>query len=43
MDTHYPFIEYTLDALGDRIQKGQINWFVTLLGQLLLIITQILD
>ena len=29
MDTHYPFIEYTLDALGDTIQKGQINWFVT--------------
>ena len=29
MDTHYPFIEYTLDAIGDTIQKGQMNWFVT--------------
>jgi hypothetical protein len=29
MDTHYPFIEYTLDAIGDTVQKGQMNWFVT--------------
>jgi hypothetical protein len=29
MDTHYPFVEYTLDAIGDTIQKGQMNWFVT--------------
>lgn len=29
MDTHYPFIEFTLDAIGDTIQKGQMNWFVT--------------
>ena len=29
MDTHYPFIEYTLDAIGDTIQKGQMDWFVT--------------
>jgi len=29
MDTHYPFISYTIDALGDTIQNGNINWFVT--------------
>jgi hypothetical protein len=29
MDTHYPFVEYTLDAIGDKVQKGQMNWFVT--------------
>ena len=29
MDTHYPFIAYTIDALGDTIQNGNINWFVT--------------
>jgi hypothetical protein len=29
MDSHYPFIAYTIDALGDTIQSGFINWFVT--------------
>ena len=29
MDTHYPFIAYTIDDLGDTIQSGNINWFVT--------------
>jgi hypothetical protein len=29
MDSHYPFISYTIDALGDTIQNGNINWFVT--------------
>jgi len=29
MDTHYPYIAYTLDANSDTIQKGQMNWFVT--------------
>jgi len=29
MDSHYPFIAYTIDALGDTIQSGNINWFVT--------------
>ena len=29
MDTHYPFIAYTIDAFGDTIQNGNINWFVT--------------
>ena len=29
MDTHYPFIAYTIDDLGDTIQSGNITWFVT--------------
>ena len=29
MDAHYPFIAYTIDDLGDTIQSGNINWFVT--------------
>ena len=29
MDTHYPFVTYTLDALGDTVQNGMMNWFVT--------------
>jgi hypothetical protein len=29
MNTHYPFIAYTIDDLGDTIQSGNINWFVT--------------
>ena len=32
MDSHYPYISYTLDANGDTIQKGQISWFVTQAG-----------
>ena len=30
MHTHYPFIAYTIDDLGDTIQSGNISWFVTL-------------
>ena len=29
MDTHYPYVSYTLDANWDTIQKGQMSWFVT--------------
>ena len=29
MDVHYPFIAYTIDDIGDTIQNGDINWFVT--------------
>jgi hypothetical protein len=29
MDSHYPFIDYTIDFLGDTIQNGTMNWFVT--------------
>ena len=29
MDTHYPFVAYTIDAFGDTIHSGNINWFVT--------------
>jgi len=29
MDAHYPFIAYTIDDIGDTIQNGNINWFVT--------------
>ena len=29
MDAHYPFIAYTIDDIGDTIQNGDINWFVT--------------
>ena len=29
MDAHYPFISYTIDDIGDTIQNGNINWFVT--------------
>jgi hypothetical protein len=29
MDSHYPFIAYSIDDLGDTIQSGNINWFVT--------------
>jgi hypothetical protein len=32
MDTHYPYIAYTLDANGDTIQKGQMDWYVTPAG-----------
>ena len=32
MDTHYPYVSYTLDANGDTIQKGQMSWFVTQAG-----------
>ena len=29
MDSHYPFIAFTIDNNGDTIQHGGINWFVT--------------
>ena len=29
IDVHYPFIAYTIDAVGDTIQSGNISWFVT--------------
>ena len=29
MDTHYPYIAYTIDDNGDTIQNGNINWFMT--------------
>lgn len=29
MDTHYPYIAFTIDNSGDTIQYGNINWFVT--------------
>ena len=29
MDAYYPFIAYTIDDIGDTIQNGDINWFVT--------------
>ena len=29
MDAHYPFIAYIIDDIGDTIQNGDINWFVT--------------
>ena len=32
MDTHYPYVSYTLDSNGDTIQKGQVSWYVTFAG-----------
>ena len=32
MDTHYPYVAYTLDANRDTIQKGQMSWYVTPAG-----------
>tara|TARA_B100000795_G_C22787022_1_gene435104 strand:- start:118 stop:666 length:549 start_codon:yes stop_codon:yes gene_type:complete len=32
MDTHYPYVAYTLDANGDTIQKGQMSWYMTFAG-----------
>jgi len=29
MDTHYPFVSYTLDANGDTIQKGHMDYYMT--------------
>ena len=29
MNSHYPFIDYTIDFLGDTIQTGDISWYVT--------------
>ena len=29
MDSHYPYIAFTIDNNGDTIQHGGINWFVT--------------
>lgn len=32
MDTHYPYVSYTLDANGDTIQKGYLNYYMTFAG-----------
>ena len=32
MDTHYPYVAYTLDANGDTIQKGHMNYYMTFAG-----------
>ena len=29
MDSHYPYIAFTIDNNADTIQHGDINWFVT--------------
>ncbi|MFT5071907.1 MAG: hypothetical protein ACI8V8_001878 [Chitinophagales bacterium] len=29
MDSHYPYIAFTIDNNGDTIQHGDISWFVT--------------
>ena len=29
VDSHYPYVAYTLDANGDTIQKGQMNYYMT--------------
>ena len=29
MDSHYPYIAFTIDNNSDTIQHGDINWFVT--------------
>ena len=29
MDSHYPFIAYTIDDIGDTVQNGMMNWFIT--------------
>ena len=32
VDTHYPYVSYTLDANGDTIQNGQMNYYMTFAG-----------
>ena len=32
MDTHYPYVAYTLDVNGDTIQKGHMNYYMTFAG-----------
>jgi hypothetical protein len=32
MDTHYPYVSYTLDANGDTIQKGHMDYYMTFAG-----------
>ena len=32
IDTHYPFVAYTLDGLGDTIQSGNINFVYTIIN-----------
>ena len=29
MDTHYPYVSYTLDANGDTLQKGHMDYYMT--------------
>ena len=32
VDSHYPYVAYTLDASGDTIQNGQMNYYMTFAG-----------
>ena len=32
MDTHYPYVSYTLDANGDTVQKGHMDYYMTFAG-----------
>ena len=32
VDSHYPYVSYTLDANGDTIQNGQMNYYMTFAG-----------
>ena len=32
VDIHYPYVAYTLDASGDTIQNGQMNYYMTFSG-----------
>lgn len=32
VDSHYPYVAYTLDANGDTIQNGYINYYMTFAG-----------
>ena len=32
VDSHYPYVAYTLDANGDTIQNGQMNYYMTFAG-----------
>ena len=36
IDTHYPFIAYTIDNNGDTIQTGNMNLFVSEINQFLI-------
>ena len=32
VDSHYPYVSYTLDANGDTIQNGHMNYYMTFAG-----------
>ena len=32
VDTHYPYVAFTLDANGDTIQNGNMNYYMTFAG-----------